>query len=77
MLWLDLLWWRFTFIDNTIDYTKSVHLKNHALYSTAFDRFILLVEVVIESGTIVASVAKTLSVAYSFILIRSHIPLGP
>jgi hypothetical protein len=44
------------FVDDTVDYTESVHLQLHSFDSPVLDALVLLVEVVVESGPIMATI---------------------
>jgi hypothetical protein len=57
------LWvvWRLDIdVDDAVDYAKGVHLELNALDLAFLDGFILLIEVVIESGAVVTAIAETI-----------------
>jgi hypothetical protein len=48
---------KLTFVDDAVDYAESIHGEFNARNGAGFDGFILFVKVVVESWTVVASIA--------------------
>jgi hypothetical protein len=59
-----------------VDYSKCIHVELNTLHRSVLNRFILLVEVVVETGSVVSAVTNSVSLSFQTFL-SGVLPLSP